>query len=249
MGTINGERATAPEPASVRTTRQAAGDRDRQGGRGQVHGRARARARRRARGQADDPLRGRLTGAPLARLPPGRGRLSRGRDGRQPMGDLDRPGRGDARVRPPAAQGQGDARPALSLAGLHLPGGGHARAQGAGHDRQDLGAGAGRPQGQAGAQVRPGDRRRARDRPRGRLPADPAHVRERRPGRADPPAGRRPRRVLARPAADRGRDRRPARGDAGQRDRRARARPRERRRRPRRPDLPQRSLPGAVQPR
>ena len=42
-----------------------------------------------------------------------------------------------------------------------------------------------------GPQVRPGDRRRARHRPRGRLPADAAHLRLDRPRRPDPLAGRR----------------------------------------------------------
>ena len=199
-----------------------------------------------ARGQADDPLRGRRHRASLARLSPRRGRLPRGRDGREPVADLDRPRRVDARVRAAAAEGQGDARSPLPLADLHLPRGRHARAQGAGDDRQDLGAGARRPQGQAGPQLRPGDRRRPGDRSRGRLPADAAHLRQRRPGRADPPAGRDPRRVHPRPEADRGRGRLAARGDAGQRDRDARARPRLRGRPHGRPDLLQRALPRAL---
>ena len=56
--------------------------------------------------------------------------------------------------------------------------------QGAGHDREDLGAGPARPQGQEGAQVRPGDRRRAGHRARHRLPADAAHLRRHRARRA-----------------------------------------------------------------
>ncbi len=188
-----------PPPAMIgdgaRPARQAPGDRDRQGGRRQVDRRARPRARRRPRGQADHPLRGLRPGTPLARLPPQPGRLPRGRDAGEPVGDLDRPRRIDARVRAAAAEGQADARPALPLADLHLPGGRHPGAQGAGHDREDLGAGARRPQGARRAPLRPGDRRRAGDRARGRLPADPADVREHRQGRADPPAGRDPRRA------------------------------------------------------
>ena len=83
-----------------------------------------------------------------------------------------------------------------------------------------------RPQGQERAEVRPGDRRRAGDRPRDRLPADAAHLRRDRPGRADPLPGPAAERPDHRPRAHRHRDRRPARGDAGQRDGGARARPR-----------------------
>ena len=122
---------------------------------------------------------------------------------REPVGDLDRPRRVDARVRAAAAEGQGDARPALSLADLHLPRRRHPGPQGAGHDRQDLGAGARRPQGARRPPLRPGDRRRAGDRARGRLPADAAHLRQHRPGRADPPAGRDARPLHPRPQADR----------------------------------------------
>ena len=73
--------------------------------------------------------------------------------------------------------------------------------EGAGHDRQDLGAGPARPQGQEGAQVRPGDRRRPRHRPRRRLPADAAHLRQHRPGRPDPLAGADARPLHHRPRA------------------------------------------------
>ena len=93
--------------------------------------------------------------------------------------------------------------------------------------------------------LRPRDRRRAGDRPRGGLPPDAADVREHRPRRADPPAGRDPRRVHPRPQAHRDRGRGAARGDAGERDRDARARPRLGGRGARRPDLLQRALPGA----
>ena len=85
------------------------------------------------------------------RLQPGRGRLSRSRDGREPLVDLDRPGRVDEGVRAAPAEGSGDARHAVPQPHLHLPHGGHSRPQGAGHDRQDLGAGAARPQGQEAA--------------------------------------------------------------------------------------------------
>ena len=119
-----------------------------------------------ARGPANDRLRGLLAGAHLPGLPPGRGRLPRGRDGGQPVGDLDRPRRGDARVRPASAQGPGDARPAVPLPDLHLPRGGHPGPARAGDDREDLGGRPAGPQGEEGAQVRPRDRRRAGDRRR-----------------------------------------------------------------------------------
>ena len=110
-----------------------------------------APGRGRAR-QAHDRLRGLRPGAALARVPPRRGRLPRGRDGRQPLGDLDRPGRVDEGVRADPAQGEGDARPALPLADLHLPRRRDAGPARAGHDRQDLGAGPAQPQGpRAGA--------------------------------------------------------------------------------------------------
>ena len=53
----------------------------------------------------------------------------------------------------------------------------------------------------------------------------PAHVRQHRQGRPDPPAGRDARRLHPRRRADRHRRRRAARGDAGERDGDARARP------------------------
>ncbi len=162
------------------------------------------------------------------------------------MGDLDRPGRVAARVRPAPAEGQGDARPAVQVADLHLPRRGHTGAQGARDDRQDLGARARGPQGQAGPQLRPRDRRRAGDRARRRVPADAADVRQRRPRRADPPADGDPRQVHPQPQAHRDRGRHPAGGDAGQRDGEARARSGVRGRGAGEPDLLQRALPGAL---
>ena len=84
------------------------------------------------------------------------------------------------------------------------------------------------------------------DRPRDRLPADAAHLRRDRPGRADPLAGPAAERADHRPGPHRHRDRRPAGGDAGQRVGGARARPSQRGRDRGRPDLPQRPLPRAL---
>ena len=139
--------------------------------------------------QADDRLRGLLPGERLARLQEGRGRLQRGRGRREPVGDLDRPRREPARVPAAPAEGAGDARPAGRSQHLQLPRGGHPRAEGAGHDRQGLGARPDDRKVKKAARVRPGDRRRARDRTRRRLPADPPHLRRHRPSRADPLAG------------------------------------------------------------
>ena len=141
------------------------------------------------------------------------------------MGDLDRPRRGDPRVPPDPAQGPRDARPPVPLEDLQLPRRRHAGAEGAGDDRQDLGAHARPAQGQGRAQLRPRDRRRPGHRPRRRLPADAAHVRQRRARRADRVAGRDARPLPHRPPPHRRRDRRPPRGDAGERDRDARAGP------------------------
>ena len=120
--------------------------------------------------------------------------------------------------------------------------------QGAGHDREDLGAGPARPQGQEGAQVRPGDRRRAGHRPRDRLPADAAHLR-----RASPGSGRSTprRRQLDRFITDHEHDRRRRSSPCPRRcrstsPRRWSATLRERRRRRRRPRLHERALPGAL---
>ena len=144
-----------------------------------------------ATGQAHDRLRGLLPGAPL-RVSSTAAEVGfhEVEMADEPVGDLDRPRRVDARVRAAPAQGQGDARPALPLADLHLPGRRDAGPQElvtigkiwelalddrkvSGAQRYDLvivdapatGHGVG-------------------------LPADAADVREHRPGRADPPAGR-----------------------------------------------------------
>ena len=99
--------------------------------------------------------------------------------------------------------------------------------QGAGHDRQDLGAGARRAQGPATAEPLRPRRSSTRPRPgtgsascrrRARSPTSPGSARS---------ASRRRRstRFIRDPRSHRGRDRRAARGDAGQRDGGARARP------------------------
>ncbi len=141
------------------------------------------------RGQAHDRLRGRVAGARLARPSPSRDRLPRGRARGQPVVDLDRPRRVDARVPAAPAQGPRDGRPADPQPDLHLPRGGHPGPQGARHDREDLGAGAARPPRQEGPRVRPRDRRLAGDRARDRLSRDAADVRQHRARRPDPRSG------------------------------------------------------------
>src|SRR5262249_25932213 len=126
------------------------------------------------------------------------------------------------------------------------PGRGHARAQGARHDRQDLGAGPAQPPGEEGAGVRPGDRGCTGHGAGDRLPADAAHLRRDRPRGTDPLTGTGARPLHHRPPRDGGRDRLPSRGDAGERVGVAGEIPRQRDRHVRRARLHERALPGAL---
>ena len=109
---------------------------------------------------------------------------------RGPLGDLDRPRRDGPRVPRGPAAGPGDGHAALPQQPLHLPRRRHARAAGGRDDRQGLGAGAGRaPRPGRRPHLRPGDRRRSRDRPRHRLPRVAGDVPPDRAGRPAGPSG------------------------------------------------------------
>ena len=199
-----------------------------------------------AEGQADDRLRGLRAGARLTDLRPHRGRLPRGRDGGEPLGDLDRPRRVDARVRAAPAQGPGDARHALPQPHLQLPRRGHPGL------KELVTIGKIWELAQLDRKVKSGRKYdlvivdAPGDRPRHRLPADASHLRRDRPGRPDPLAGAAARPADHRPRPHRDGDRRAARGDAGQRVGGARARPPRGGRRRGRPRLHERALPGAL---